>query len=421
MNHEGVGIAREQSKVCFVEGALLGETVLANVVEEKKNYLRLHTKRVLSASEYRIDPSCPHYKFCGGCQLQHFDASQQVVSKQEAVGQLFKKFAKVDIQEWQDAIASSHQYYRRTARIAVYFDRQKSQYALGFRQHNSKKIINISQCHVLDSRFKQIFSVFSELLPCLKNGQAITHLQIYGVDKAYVIVRHIKPLPKQDIDLINQVGIDNQWKMVMSPERGIFKSLDNIDNEKPYYQINSELKLSFNFDNFIQVNDQVNQQMIAQSLDWLNISRKDNVLDLFCGIGNFSLAIAKKAQHVVGVEGVDSAIAMAKYNAKQNDISNCEFYCQDLTQQLKNLTWFKANYQILVLDPSRTGAYAVLEQLPLNRFNRILYVSCDPVTLARDSKLILNSGFNLSKISLMNMFPHTKHIETMVLFDKNTA
>jgi 23S rRNA (uracil1939-C5)-methyltransferase len=158
--------------------------------------------------------------------------------------------------------------------------------------------------------------------------------------------------------------------------------------------------------------------MLKQSVDWLGLSGNENILDLFCGIGNFSLVLAKQAKTVIGIEGVASAVAMAAQNAQTNSISNAQFHCFDLTQKIQNAQWFNKNLDVLVLDPSRTGAMAILEQLPLKQFKTILYVSCDPVTLARDSAIISQAGFELNKIGLMNMFPHTGHIETMALFQR---
>ncbi|MEL7478358.1 MAG: 23S rRNA (uracil(1939)-C(5))-methyltransferase RlmD, partial [Pseudomonadota bacterium] len=169
---------------------------------------------------------------------------------------------------------------------------------------------------------------------------------------------------------------------------------------------------------FIQVNGEVNEKMLMQSLDWLALNEQDTVLDLFCGIGNFSLLAAKHAKRVVGVEGVDSSVQRAKANAAQNQLENVSFECFDLTDDISSAKWFDKQANVLILDPSRTGAFDVLKQLPLKQFEKILYVSCDPVTLARDSALVLEAGFTISKVGLMNMFPHTGHIETMALFQR---
>ncbi|GAA5136423.1 23S rRNA (uracil(1939)-C(5))-methyltransferase RlmD [Thalassotalea piscium] len=419
LNHEGVGVARINNKVCFVEGALTGETVLASVVQKKSTFERFSTDKILTASPSRIAPFCQHYDLCGGCQLQHLAIEEQLIEKQKAVSQLFKKFANMVTLNWQPAIESDSLHYRRSARIAVYYSPQHQSFQLGFRQKSAKRIINIEKCLVLDTSYIAIFSVFRQLLPKLKNGRAITHIQLCSVNYAFVILRHIKPLSSTDLDKIQKACTENNWKLVLEGETGKFKFLGDHNDNLPNYQLTKQqLSFAFKFNNFIQVNDSVNQKMITQALDWLALSAHESVLDLFCGIGNFSLAMASQAKKVIGVEGVEASVAMAKINAKANNSNNTEFYCQDLSQALAEAAWFKQTYDVLVLDPSRIGAFSVLTQLTLKKVNRILYISCDPVTLARDTTLIADAGFSLDKIALMNMFPHTKHIETMALFVK---
>ncbi|MDP5212508.1 23S rRNA (uracil(1939)-C(5))-methyltransferase RlmD [Pseudoalteromonas tunicata] len=416
LDHEGVGVSRENNKVCFVEGALTGETVLAQPQQSKAKFERLTTVKVLNASAHRVKPFCVHFSQCGGCSLQHLELSQQLVEKQHAVTQLFNKFAKIDQLNWQPAIESAPLHYRRSARIAVFYDKVKRSFNVGFRQKGSKKIVDISQCDVLDIRYQAVFREFSSLLPQLKNGQAITHLQLCGVEHAYLVVRHIAPLAASDIAAIKRVCLTHQWLLVLQGQAG---EVELNDLAPPSYQLSEQsLRFEFGLDNFIQVNAVVNQQMLSQAINWLALDKNEKVLDLFCGIGNFSLVMATNALAVVGVEGVESSVQMAKHNSALNQLSNTQFYCQDLSQDMASQAWFSEHYDVLVLDPSRTGAFEILQQLKLKRFKRILYVSCDPVTLARDSQLITQAGFTLDKIALMNMFPHTGHIETMVLFVK---
>ncbi|GHE85636.1 23S rRNA (uracil(1939)-C(5))-methyltransferase RlmD [Thalassotalea profundi] len=419
LSHEGVGITRIDNKVCFVEGALPKETILATSVQQKSRYERFTTNKVINESSFRIKPFCPHFDLCGGCQLQHLQLPQQLVEKQKAVGQLFTKFAQLNELNWQTPIESDTLHYRRSARIAVLYQPQKKVFQLGFRQQGAKKIVNIEHCLILEQCYQNIFTAFRQLLPQLKNGKAITHIQLCSVNHAFVIVRHIKPLPASDVELLKKVCEKNGWKLVLEGETENFIFIDQQKESLPRYQLNQQdLVFKFNFNNFIQVNNLVNQKMITQALQWLALKENENVLDLFCGIGNFSLAMAISAQNVVGIEGVESSVAVARSNAQLNAIENATFYCQDLTENMSKALWYQQEYDVLVLDPSRAGALDILQQLPLKKFKRILYISCDPVTLARDSKLITDAGFTLNKVALMNMFPHTKHIETMALFVK---
>ena len=433
LNHEGVGITRVNNKVGFVEGALSGETVLASLSQSKAKFERFVVNKVITPSGFRVKPFCGHYHTCGGCQLQHLEASQQLIEKQKAVNSIFNKFLgdrKVDL-NWQPAIDSQPLAYRRTARIAVFYDKNKKAYLLGYRQKGSKKIVNINTCQVLEPCFSNIFDVFHLLLPKLKTGQSITHLQLYKTQLlSLIVIRHVKKLSDKDIDLISQEANKNGWKIVLERETGQYEFIDKnacsqtvINNKSIYildYYVNEfDLKFNFSFDNFIQVNHKVNRLMLKQAIDWLNLKSEEKILDLFCGIGNFSLPMAQNASSVVGIEGVASSVEMAKFNAKDNQIENARFYCQDLNESMTKSKWFNEAYDVLVLDPSRAGAFDILSQLNLQRFSRILYISCDPVTLARDSKLIIDAGFDISKTGLMNMFPHTGHVETMALFEKS--
>lgn len=415
MNHEGLGVTRHNKKVVFVEGALTGETVLAKQLSNKSKFEKFQTVKVLEPSAFRVTPFCHHYEQCGGCQLQHLDPEQQVQEKQTAVKKLFEKFAEVSNLPWQKPLTSEPIHYRRSGRIAVIYDKQKDQFLVGYRQKQSKKIINISQCDVLLKPWQAVFSAVRSLLPQLKGGDSISHLQLCSVESGnYLIVRHTKALKDSDIKQLQTMCLEHQWQLVLNSDKGLFDS-----QETPYYILDDyQLKLFFGFDNFIQVNADVNKAMIKQALNWLNVTKEDTVLDLFCGVGNFTLPLATQCKYVVGVEGVSSAIALAKHNAQENQLANAAFYCQDLTENIKTQDWFNREYSVLLLDPSRMGAFDILTQLKLKRFSRVLYVACDPVTMARDSKLLINAGFKVSKISLMNMFPNTSHIETMALFEK---
>ncbi|MBB1386441.1 23S rRNA (uracil(1939)-C(5))-methyltransferase RlmD [Pseudoalteromonas sp. SG45-5] len=417
MDHQGRGIAKYNNKVCFVSGALPSEQVKATLVDDKARYSSAITHKVIKASGARVAPFCEHYTHCGGCQLQHLEVSQQVAEKQTAVNQLFEKFAKQKNLNWQTPLLSKSTHYRRSARIAVMFDKAAKKMRVGYRASGSKNIVSINQCAVLSEAFADIFTLFDDLINQHKPLHSISHLQLCeSDDHSFVIIRHTKVISDEFKALVEQAASHYKYDIVWQGESDV---IEHSHLAMPFYYLEEfNLKFEFGLDNFIQVNAQVNQAMLKQSADWLNLNGDENILDLFCGIGNFSLVLAKQAKTVTGVEGVTSAVAMAAQNAQTNSIANAQFHCFDLTQKIQNALWFSKDLDVLVLDPSRTGAMAVLEQLPLKQFKTILYVSCDPVTLARDSAIISQAGFDLNKIGLMNMFPHTGHIETMALFQR---
>ena len=417
MDHQGRGVAKQGSKVCFVNGALPGEEVKAQLIDDKARFASADCKKVLRASAHRVTPFCQHYQVCGGCQLQHLDASQQLVEKQAAVSQLFSKFAKAENLKWQAPLVSEARHYRRSARVAVMHDKAAKKMRVGYRAQGSKQLVSIERCDVLSTKFSALFTVFDDLINNHAGLSCISHLQLCEADNAaYVVIRHTKPISNALKTVVEKACDEYQWCLVWQSHSG---EIDHTHHPMPYYTIPEyDLTFEFGLENFVQVNQHVNQAMLHQAKEWLDLQGHEQVLDLFCGIGNFSLLIAKYAKHVIGVEGVDSAVALAKQNAQTNSLLNTDFYCFDLTQSMQSAAWFSKDIDVLVLDPSRTGAMAILEQLPLTQFKTILYVSCDPVTLARDSAIILQAGFSIEKIGLMNMFPHTGHIETMALFHR---
>ena len=413
LDHHGNGVTKLEGKVCFVEGALPGERVKVCINSDKKSYMQGQVVKVLDASAERVEPQCAHFTQCGGCSMQYLEANAQLKHKQQAVGALFKKFTALETLPWQEAIDSSPWGYRRSARVSVIEDKNDG-VRVGFRQSGSKNIINIEHCPVLDERFANVFTFFKEQLTEHKGLRSISHLQLVAADDAlYVVVRHTKKLNDKAKAALLSAAEPHNWQL-------IFQASAEQVLPSAQYQISTpeKMTLQFGLNNFIQVNKEVNQAMLLQAQQWLSLEADDQVLDLFCGVGNFSLLAANKAARVVGVEGVGSAVAHAKTNAQQNGLTNCAFHCFDLTNNLNTAPWFDKQFNVLILDPSRPGAQEVLAQLPLKQFKRILYVSCDPVTLARDSAVILESGFSLNLMGLMNMFPHTGHIESMALFER---
>ncbi|TGE80002.1 23S rRNA (uracil(1939)-C(5))-methyltransferase RlmD [Pseudoalteromonas sp. KS88] len=417
MDHQGRGIAKYNNKVCFVSGALSNEVVKAKLTEDKSRHCAAKTIKVEHQSDARVAPFCEHYEQCGGCQLQHLRLDQQLVEKQVAVSQLFAKFAKLENMAWQPPLLSEPKHYRRSARLAVMYDKNAKKMRVGYRAKGSKQIISVNKCPVLSHVYDDVFNHFDTLLNKYNELRSVSHIQLCQADEQnFVILRHTKAVSESLKQTIIELGATLQWQIIFQDQSDVIEH-DHL--AMPFYQLpEQDLKFEFGLGNFIQVNAKVNQAMLTQAVDWLDLNGDEQILDLFCGIGNFSLVVAKCAKNVIGVEGVPSAVAMARQNAQTNQIANAQFHCFDLTKSIEQAPWFSKALDVLLLDPSRTGAVAILEQLPLKQFKTILYVSCDPVTLARDSAIISQAGFSLEKIGLMNMFPHTGHIETMALFQR---
>jgi 23S rRNA (uracil1939-C5)-methyltransferase len=419
LDHQGAGIGYKQKKLVFVEGALPGERVLVQNVEQKSKFARARLIKVLSASESRVDPICPHYHQCGGCNLQHLNAAEQVGMKQQSLTQQMQKFAQVSIA--QDApILSSETGYRRRVRFSVRKDRKAGTIDFGFREKKSNRIVNVKQCPVLAEPLQRLIAPIREALNNMSRAESVGHIELTQTDSGLTLyLRLTQALTQSDAALWE--ALCTQHSLTYYLHVGDQQALRNL-GPAPFYTLDT-IKLDFLPSDFIQVNAQVNKEMVAQALDWLAIHQQDNVLDLFCGMGNFSLPIAKQAHSVIGIEGVPDMVERASDNATKNQLSNARFLHANLEEYRldKNLTQFgieSGTITKILLDPARAGAADIVEQLPALGVEKILYVSCNPTTLSRDSKVLLDNGYVLAKLGIMNMFPHTAHIESMALFEK---
>ena len=411
----GCGVGQYNKKPIFIDGVLPDEVVQLKVIEQKNKYSRGKLIEVISKSKQRSQAKCQHFLNCGGCDLQHMSQMAQLDFKQQKVSDLFARNG-IEALPWQTAIVSQPLHYRRKARIGVQYDKT-GQATIGFRQRGSNHLINIKNCPVLVEPLNPIFSLLKKLLPKLSGKNAIGHIEVISTDKVTVVVRQLEVLTKQD-KLYWQTFSENFPCDVLFDYGKEITPLDESSSALMQYALDDNINISFSPDNFIQVNHLVNRAMITQALQWLSLNEQDIVLDLFCGLGNFSLPIAKKVAQVVGIEGVDLMVTKAHENALNNGLNNCEFYQADLNSHWENEVWVNNKYTKLLLDPARAGAYQALQQLVHLNIKMVLYVSCDPATLAKDSELLLSQGYRIEKISLMDMFSQTKHIETMVLFTK---
>lgn len=416
LDHLGAGIAQHQGKVVFIAGALPGETVLAQLVEQKKTYAKAKLIKIETASELRQQPDCPHYQQCGGCDLQHLQLDAQREYKQQTLTQLMTKFSGCELETMQTSIAEQAWQYRRRARLAIWFDKQSRQLTVGFRGKNSTKVISIRQCPVLPDSLSKLIAPFGQVLGQLSDKSLLGHLELFEVESGKVAVLRItKALKNKDKQLLIDFAKLQQVELLLQDNEGQCSAIEG-EFSLPYYQLEKQLKLQFKPGNFIQVNGSVNQQMVTQALTWLDVQPQDTVLDLFCGVGNFSLPLAQHVKQVIGVEGVVEMVVQATANAKANNITNAAFYHADLSADLSGETWLH-KVDKLLLDPARAGAYESLAWLKKMQPQKVLYVSCNPASLARDSAELFAQGYQLKRLGLVDMFPQTHHIEAMALFE----
>ncbi|WP_428613410.1 23S rRNA (uracil(1939)-C(5))-methyltransferase RlmD [Shewanella sp.] len=416
LDHLGAGIADGQGKIVFIPGALPGERVTAQITEQKKRHAKAKLIKVESASTARIEPNCPYYGRCGGCDLQHLALDSQRDAKQAALVNLIEKMGRTQAQHISAPLSGEGWHYRRRARMATQYQRDSKQLNLGFRALASSDVVNIDACPVLAKSLSDLLQPLNLCLNQLSGKRTLGHVELLSVDSGDgVVVRITTALNDKDKALLIAFGQAHQVSVTLLDDDG---QLETVTGESglPYYRLKDGSQLGFSPGNFIQVNGEINQQMITQAIDWLQVEPGERVLDLFCGVGNFTLPLAKAGAKLVGVEGVEAMVTQAKRNAEASGVEGTEFYHADLSADLSNAPWL-GRIDKLLLDPARAGAFESLQWLKKMKPKAIVYISCNPVSLARDCEPLLAQGYVLSRLGLIDMFPQTHHIEAMALFE----
>ncbi len=313
-------------------------------------------------------------------------------------------------------LEGADKHYRRRAKLATYFDTNAKKLTLGFRRQSSHKVEAVKSCLVLAPVLSELLAPLSEVLNKLRGANSLGHVElIAGENSPFVVLRTPKALNNADKKILKSFAGEYKLALQLRHESG----LEQIHGEasRPDYRVEPRINLAFTPGNFVQVNGEINNQMIARAIQWLEPRRDETILDLFCGMGNFSLPVAKYCKQLTGVEGVAAAVEQAKLNARSNAIANAQFYECDLSADITKETWF-GKFNKLLLDPARAGAFEVLRNIKKLNPERVVYVSCDPASFSRDSKLLIDGGYQLQKLSMIDMFPQTHHIEAMALFTK---
>lgn len=405
----GQGVARHNGKALFIPGLLPAETAEITLKEEKRQFARGEVKHRLNDSPERVKPECPHFGVCGGCQQQHASVALQQRSKSAALARLMK-------QNVDEVIAAQPWGYRRRARLSLSWQPKTQRLEMGFRKAGDNDIINVTRCPVLVPRLEAILAPLRECLAELGAVRHLGHVELVEADNGpLMVLRHTAPLSHADKEKLERFSHSQGIALYLAPQSEI---LEHVSGESPWYSSDG-LRLMFSPRDFIQVNDGVNQQMVAHALAWLDIQPGDRVLDLFCGMGNFTLPLARRALSVVGVEGVADLVAKAQENAQQNGLQNVTFFHENLEDDVTQQPWASQGFDKVLLDPARAGAAGVMRHIIKLSPGRVVYVSCNPATLARDSEALLNAGYQIQRLAMLDMFPHTGHLESMVLFVKN--
>lgn len=408
----GQGVARHNGKAIFISGLLPDEQAEVTLTEDKKQFARAKVKRLLTRSPERVAPRCPHFGICGGCQQQHASEPLQQRSKSASLQRLISRETGLDIIP--ESVISGPEYgYRRRARLGLQFQPKQQQLVMGFRKSGSNDLVPIKACPVLAPALASLLQPLHECLAEMKAVRRLGHAELVLADNGPVLVlRHLDPLKEQDLARLHNFSAQHR---VMLYLQGNDDELVKLCDDVPFYQVDG-LRLFFSPRDFIQVNDAVNQRMVAQALEWLEVESTDRVLDLFCGMGNFTLPLAKRAKQVVGVEGVATLVANGLYNAQINALNNVEFFQHNLEDDVTRQPWAKLGFDKVLLDPARAGAAGVMDHIVKLAPQKVVYVSCNPTTLARDSQILIAAGYRMDRVRMLDMFPHTGHLESMALF-----
>lgn len=422
LSHDGRGICQIDGKTTFIDNALPGEIVKFRYSAAFGRYNEGIAEEIIVPSAERIQPKCKHFSICGGCSLQHMSATSQRQLKQQTLLEQFQHFGKTEIAEILPALTAEEWGYRRKARLSVRYVEKKQKVLVGFREKRSSFLADIDYCEVLHPDAAKLITPLKELILTLECYKDIPQIEV-AVDQTHValIFRHMQPLSAADeAKLIAFAKIQNIY-LYLQPNKVESIHLLYPENASPFLHYEfPEHKITQSFlpSDFAQVNLELNRQMIQRALDLLALQATDRVLDLFCGFGNFTLPMARHASQVVGVEGSISSIERANSNAVNNHIENTDFYVANLDESFLHLPWAQSKYDKILLDPPRSGAEMCVQHIELFDAKKIVYISCNPATLARDTGILLQKGYTLVSAGIMDMFPHTNHVESIAVFEK---
>lgn len=416
LSHEAHGVARHDGKVVFVPDALPEETVTVRLEKQQRHFSQGKLLEIITPSTHRTAPVCPHYERCGACQIQHLNTSEQLAYKQENLDQQFKRQLKLSSLPWQPSISSDGFGYRRRARLGVRYRKQHDEIIVGFREEANHHLTAIDSCPVLAPKLEALIAPMTQCLAQLQGKAVITQIELLACQPTEVVVlRHIKSLSKDDQSLLEAWAQAHNCYLYLQGNEDL-TCLHPASPKSLSYDV-AGMNLEFQVKDFIQGNGAINEAMVELAQQWLDLKPEEVLLDLFAGIGNFSVPLASEVNKLVAVEGVAEMVDRINHNAHKHHITNIEAMALNLADE--ELLFRIPKADAILLDPPRAGAAALMPWLVSQNSRRILYVACEPSSLVRDAKPLLDAGFRLDKISVMDMFPQTKHVETMALFVKD--
>lgn len=419
--HDGRGVARHEGKTVFVAGALPGERVRCQRYRLHRQYDEARLVEVLQASADRVTPRCAAFGSCGGCVLQQLPAARQIAFKQEQLAGELARIGRVEPARWLAPLTGPEWNYRRRARLGARYVERKGRSLVGFRERASSHVTEAARCEVLAAPVDGLLGPLGDLLGSLSIRARVPQIEVAcGIDNTVLVLRVLDPPTDADLDLLRgfaaRHGVE-LWLQGGGPDTAV--PLDPPGAGLRYTLPAFGLTLDFLPTDFVQVNAVLNEAMVEQAVGLLAPGPDERVLDLFCGLGNFTLALARRAGTVTGVEGEPGLVARARANAAQNGIGNAVFFASNLFEPDAAAPWARDAYDKVLLDPPRAGAREILPLVAASGASRVVYVSCHAGSLARDAGILVEEhGFRLAAAGVMDLFPHTAHVESIAVFER---
>jgi len=427
LSPEGRGVAHLDGKVIFIDFALAGEVVEFKYTRMSKKFDEGRAVNILKAAAERVEPVCQHFSVCGGCSMQHQEHEAQIRSKQSALMQQFQHLGQVQPLSILPVLKGPVIHYRQKARLGVRYVHKKAKVLVGFREKGNSFLADILTCPVLHASVGLHITDLSDLIVKMQARESIPQIEVAVDDtRTALVFRHLNEMSEADKTLLSDFARQHNLQVML--QSGGPDTISALWPENPpplsYTLKEQQITIDFQVNDFIQVNSEINQLMVSRAIEMLELKPQDKVLDLFCGLGNFTLAMARQCATVIGVEGALSMVQKARDNALSNNIDNVEFFAADLSKDISNEPWLNKvgvvqTYDKILFDPPRSGAMEMLKYIGKLKAKRIVYVSCNPATLARDAKVLVHEyGYTLESAGVMDMFPHTAHVESIALFSK---
>jgi len=428
LSSDGAGVGRIDGKVWFVDGALPGERVQFREDRRRRRHAKGQAIHIERASPHRVLPPCQYYGVCGGCALQHLDYPEQVRSKQNRLLDDLRKIGEVEPTEILEPLVCEPENYRRRARLGIRLVPKKGGVLVGFRERKSSYITALDSCLTLREEVSRLLPDLPDLIARLSSPARIPQIEVsVGDSVTSLVFRHLEPL--SDIDCMSLVDWARRWQVQVYLQPAGIDSVHCLWPAAPvdlsYRLAAFDLEIAFTPMDFVQVNGAINEALVSRAVELMEINASDHVLDLFCGVGNFSLPLARQAAHVTGIEGSDELVERARGNARRNRIDNATFIAADLHVEGVDFWPVEQNVDRVLIDPPRSGAMEVVRQIGRHAETsarwpeRIVYISCNPATLARDCQvLVKEQGYRLSRAGVVDMFPHTAHVESIAVLDR---